>query len=241
MTTMKLVVVHWNSPQACVATVRAFLAQGVPLEVTVVDNDSRPAAFEELKRALPPEVEVVRLKSNRGWGGALNVCLHHWLHEETQPFCAISAHDADPASGCLGLLLAATTADARLGIACPQYTEPYVARLSRQRGVFPEMVMPQPRGTAQEVDAPHGTLVLVRRECLAEIGGFDERYFAYGDEHELGLRARRRGWKVAMIWGAVVTNPGTGTASALRSYLFARNSLLLVHDYFGARAAWGHA
>lgn len=116
--------------------------------------------------------------------------------------------------------------------------EPYVARLSRRRGVVPETVSPQPRGTVQQVDAPHGTLMLVRRECLAEIGGFDERYFAYGDEHELGIRAARRGWKVAMIWGALVTNPGTGTASALRSYLFARNSLLIVHDYFGRRAAW---
>ena len=116
--------------------------------------------------------------------------------------------------------------------------EPYVARLSRQRGVVPEPAPPRARGVVQEVDAPHGTLMLVRRECLAEIGGFDERYFAYGDEHELGLRAVRRGWKVAMVWGALVTNPGTGTASALRSYLFARNSLLIVHDYFGRRAAW---
>ena len=239
MTTLKLLVVHWNSPEACAATVRAFLAQGVPLDLTVIDNDSKPAAFEELKRALPPEAAVVRLKSNRGWGGALNVCLHRWLHEEARPFCFISAHDSEPAASCLSLLLDAAVADARLGIACPQYPEPYVARLSRQRGVFPETVAPQPRGTAQEVDAPHGTLLLVRRECLAEIGGFDERYFAYGDEHELGLRALRRGWKVAMIWGAIVTNPGTGTASALRSYLFARNSLLLVHDYYGARAAWG--
>ncbi|MGI8432129.1 MAG: glycosyltransferase family 2 protein [Chthoniobacterales bacterium] len=239
MTATKLLVVHWNAPQACAATVRAFLAQGVPLDLAVIDNDSKPAAFEALKDALPPEVAVVRLRSNRGWGGALNVCLHRWLHEESPPFCFISAHDSDPAPGCLSLLLDSAREDAQLGIACPQYTEPYVARLSRQRGVFPETVTPRPRGTAQEVDAPHGTLMLVRRECLAGIGGFDERYFAYGDEHELGLRARRRGWKVAMIWGAVVTNPGTATASALRSYLFARNSLLLVHDHFGARAAWG--
>ena len=238
MTATKLLVVHWNAPQACVATVRAFLAQGVPLDVAVIDNDSKPAAFAELQRELPPEVALVRLKENRGWGGALNVCLDRWLHEEAQSFCFISAHDSDPAPGCLRLLLDAANADPHLGIVCPQYREPYVARLSSQRGIFPETVTPQPPRTAQKVDAPHGTLMLVRRECLAQIGGFDERYFAYGDEHELGLRAARRGWKVAMIWGAIVTNPGTATASALRSYLFARNSLLLVHDQFGTGAAW---
>ncbi len=238
MTTAKLLVVHWNAPQACAATVRAFLAQGVPLDLTVMDNDAKPAALAELQRDLPSDVAVVRLKENRGWGGALNVCLRAWLHDEAQPFCFISAHDSDPAPDCLRMLLDAAIVDPQLGIACPQYHEPYVARLSPQRGIFPQTVAPQPRGTAQKVDAPHGTLMLVRRECLAEIGGFDERYFAYGDEHELGVRAARRGWKVAMIWGAVVTNPGTATASALRSYLFARNSLILVRHHFGLGATW---
>ncbi|MGI8435968.1 MAG: glycosyltransferase family 2 protein [Chthoniobacterales bacterium] len=239
MSAAKLLVVHWNQPVACAATVRAFLAQEGTLDVTVIDNCSEPTAFEELQRLLPAETSVVRLEENRGWGGALNVLLQRWLHEEAQPYCLISAHDSEPAPDCLRLLLAAAESDSRLGIICPQYLEPYVARLSQRRGVVPENVAPQPRGTVQEVDAPHGTLMLVRRECLAEIGGFDERFFAYGDEHELGLRAARRGWKVAMIWGALVTNPRTGTASALRSYLFARNSLLIVRDYCGRRAAWG--
>ncbi len=238
MNQVKLLVVHWNQPDACAATVRALVGQGVPLRVTVIDNHSESAAWEALQSKLEPSVEIVRLKENRGWGGALNVVLQRWLSEETTSFCLIGAHDAVPAKDCVPLLLTAAEADPRLGILCPQYPEPYVARLSRRRGVFPETVEPKKSGSVQEVDVPHGTLMLVRRECLREIGLFDERYFAYGDEHELGARAVRRGWKVAMIWGAVVTNPGTRTASALRSYLFARNSLLLVHDYFGRPAAW---
>jgi GT2 family glycosyltransferase len=234
----KLLVVHWNQPDACAATVDAMIAQGVPLAVTVLDNSSEPAAFEQLRAKLGATCEIVRLKKNRGWGGALNVALKRWLAEETTTFCLISAHDAAPAPECLARLIAAAEGDAELAIVCPQFPEPYVTKLSRRRGVFPDKVEPQPTGSVEEVDAPHGTLMLVRRECLQEIGLFDERYFAYGDEHELGVRARRHGWKVAMVWGAMVTNPNTSTASALRSYLFARNSLLLVHDYFGARASW---
>jgi GT2 family glycosyltransferase len=83
------------------------------------------------------------------------------------------------------------------------------------------------------VDLPYGTLLAFRRECLQDIGLFDERYFAYGDEHEIGMRARRRHWKVSVVWGAIVRNPGTWTASRTRSYLFARNSLLLVRTYAG--------
>ena len=233
----RLLVVHWNQAETCVATVSTLLAQQVPLCVTVLDNHSELASFQRLQTELAASIELVRLDENKGWGGALNVVLQRWLNEESSPYCIISAHDAVPAANCLRLLIAAADRDPRIGIACPQYPDPFIVCLSRWRGVYPKASVSGSAGSAQEVPAPHGTLMLVQRACLQEIGLFDERYFAYGDEHELGARAVRRGWKVVLVWGAVVTNPGTGTASALRSYFFARNSLLLVHDYFGRAAA----
>ncbi len=234
---ISLFVVHWNQPLECIATVTALHGQNVELKTTVIDNDSKPDAFEVLKSQMSPTIEIVRLPENKGWGGALNVVLQKWLHDEKNPFCLISAHDAAPEPDCLRLLIEAARTDPRIGIACPQYPDPFIARLAPLRGVFPEQNEAKPAGTAQSVDVPHGTLMLLRRACFEQIGLFDERYFAYGDEHELGARAVRRGWKVVMVWGSVVTNPGTWTASPLRSYLFARNSLLLVHDYYGKLSA----
>lgn len=234
---VQLLVVHWNQPEACVATVNAFAGQEIPLRVTVIDNDSTADAYAYLQAELDLSVTIVRLDDNKGWGGALNVILRRWLRTEGSPYCLISAHDARPAPDCLRLLVAAADADPRIGIACPQYPDPFIARLSRWRGVYPEAATPQTTGMAQEVDVPHGTLMLVRRQCLDEIGLFDQRYFAYGDEHDLGARAVRHGWKVVLVWGSVVTNPGTWTESSWRSYLFARNSLYLVRAYFGRAAA----
>lgn len=230
---LTLAVVHWNRPAECAATVRLFLAQEGKLHVVIVDNDSELSAYETLRAELGENADFVRLPENKGWGGALNVVLKSWLDSETTEWCAISAHDAVPQENCLSLLLAAGAADPRAGVVCPQYPDGVVPHLSALRGVFYSAGAARSEGVAQRVDVPHGTLMLVRRSCLSEIGLFDERYFAYGDEHELGARARRRGWHVLMVWGAVVTNPGTWTPSALRSYLFARNSLLLVRDYFG--------
>ena len=229
---------HWNQPAECITTVEALRAQGVLVDVTVIDNDSNPGAWEILQARLGPDTELMRLDKNRGWGGALNVALKPWLERRANPYCLISAHDAAPAAGCLRLLIQTADADPRIGIACPQYPEPFIGRFSSVRGVVPERVPTLPPGVAQAVDAAHGTLMLCRRECLQQIGLFDERYFAYGDEHELGMRARRKGWKVVMVWGAIVTNPGTSTDSPLRSYLFARNSLLLVRDYAGRWSAF---
>jgi N-acetylglucosaminyl-diphospho-decaprenol L-rhamnosyltransferase len=238
---VSLFIVHWNQPAECIATLSALRAQDVPLDVTVIDNNSKPEAFEILKSKLTPEVELVRLNENKGWGGALNVVLQSWLQQSANAFCLISAHDAVPEPECLRLLTEAAEVDARIGIACPQYHDPFIGRFSALRGVFPERAQTLPAGVAQTVDVPHGTLMLCRRECLQQIGLFDERYFAYGDEHELGARALRHGWKVVMVWGAIVTNPGTWTESPLRSYLFARNSLLLVRDYYGRLSAFVRA
>ena len=237
MSEVNLFVVHWNQPSTCLRTVSAFSAKGIPLRITVIDNDSTSDAFTQLQAELPPAVSLVRLDDNKGWGGALNVILRRWLREEGNPYCFISAHDAMPERDCLRFILAVAEADPRIGIACPQYPDPFVARLSRWRGVYPEQVIPLSNGMPQEVDVPHGTLMLVRRECLDEIGLFDQRYFAYGDEHDLGARAVRHGWKVVQVWGSVVTNPATWTGSSWRSYLFARNSLFLVETYFGRAAA----
>ena len=236
MREVDLFVVHWNQPRRCLETLKAFDEQGVSLRITVIDNGSRAELLHQLEAELPPETRVLNLESNHGWGGALNVALASWLKDESNSYCLISAHDAIPASGCLVLLIAAAEADPQLGIVCPQYPEPFVAEISRLHGVYPQKVNQGPSGLAQIVSVPHGTLMLLRRECLQSIGLFDPRYFAYGDEHELGLRATRRGWKVGMVWGAIVTNPETSTASRWRSYLFARNSLILVRDYFGRLA-----
>ena len=235
---LSLFIVHWNRPSECAATLDGLLDQGVPMEATIVDNASKPDAIEFLRRQAGGKAEIVTLSENKGWGPALNVALREWIDERRSRFCLLSAHDATPSPDCIKLLLEAMERDSRIGIACPQYADQTVPQFTALRGVQLYVDLAKPRGTAQLVDVPHGTLLVIRRQCLEEIGLFDERYFAYGDEHELGARAKRCGWKIALVWGALVDNPETSTPSAWRSYLFARNSLLLVRDYFGLAAAW---
>jgi GT2 family glycosyltransferase len=41
-----------------------------------------------------------------------------------------------------------------------------------------------------------GCCLLVRRDCLQELGGFDEDFFLYYEDVDLCRRARARGWSV---------------------------------------------
>jgi hypothetical protein len=50
------------------------------------------------------------------------------------------------------------------------------------------------------------------------------------------VRARRAGWKVGIIWGAVVSNPRSAESEIVR-YLKLRNTLLLVREHFGSYPA----
>jgi N-acetylglucosaminyl-diphospho-decaprenol L-rhamnosyltransferase len=228
-----LFILHWNRPEECLRTVKAFQAQKVPLEIHIIDNHSEPEALRSLTERLSPEVHLLVLGENKGWGGAFNLILREWIASTGSELCFICAHDAIPADGCMDLLLRAMVDNPRIGIACPEYGFPAVPQFSRLRYVRNIPVSPRPRGMNEAVDMPYGTLIGFRKRCLQEIGLFDERYFAYGDEHEIGLRARRCDWNVSIVWGAVVENPGTWTANRTRSYLFTRNSLLLVQSYAG--------
>lgn len=86
-------------------------------------------------------------------------------------------------------------------------------------------------------DYPHGTLMALRRGCAFDVGLSDERYFAYCEEVDLGIRATRSGWHVGLVRGAMVENPESGAEAATIDYLMLRNTLLLLRTHFGIRNA----
>jgi GT2 family glycosyltransferase len=89
----------------------------------------------------------------------------------------------------------------------------------------------------EEVLWPDGCAAMYRRSMLREIGGFDEDFFAYADDAELGLRARAAGWRCLYIPTAVVRHhrgATLGLDSARRLELIERNRVLLVVKHFPA-------
>jgi N-acetylglucosaminyl-diphospho-decaprenol L-rhamnosyltransferase len=236
---MRVSIVHWNRPAECLATLEALRQQGVALELTVVDNNSTPENIETLECGLPGEVDLIRLPANLGWGSAHNIVLRRWLEDESTEFCVVSAHDALPRPGCLERLVDALHRRSDWGMACPENGTAEVPSYSVLRGARLRSVSRRAPGIHEEVDYCHGTLAMFRRQCLRTIGLYDERYFAYGDETEIGLRARRAGWKVGIVWGAIVVNPGSWSGSAVIAYLWTRSSLRLARTFGGRLGLYG--
>lgn len=226
-----MVIVHHDAPQRCIAAVAAFQAQEVAVRVTVVDNASSPAALTAVREGCA-EIEIIPSGGNLGYGPGVNVGLRSWLASGSGEWVAVAAHDALPAPDCLGALLAEGQARPTAAFVAAEFGPDYDVAPTVDP-IIGGYYRPAVRGCGWvDVDYPHGTLFLARRRALEDIGLFDERYFAYCEEVDLGVRARCRGWRVGMVWGAVVVN-GRLPAQLLSDYLQVRNTLLLIRTHFG--------
>jgi GT2 family glycosyltransferase len=82
---------------------------------------------------------------------------------------------------------------------------------------------------------------MYRRAMLDEIGSFDEDFFAYADDADLGLRARWAGWSCLYTPHAVVRHhrgSTLGLESMWRVELIERNRVLLVVKLFPWSLLW---
>lgn len=95
-----------------------------------------------------------------------------------------------------------------------------------------------------EPDRLEGSCMLIKREVFERIGLFDERYFAYYEETDFCVRAKRTGFKImycptAKIWHKVGASLGR-RASPMRMYLSTRNRTIFVRRNF-PEELWKHA
>jgi GT2 family glycosyltransferase len=76
--------------------------------------------------------------------------------------------------------------------------------------------------------APHGCACALRKAMLDRIGGFDEDFFCYLEDMDLGVRGQLAGWKCWYVPGARVRHRKSATAgnySVFKAYHVERNRI----------------
>jgi len=103
---------------------------------------------------------------------------------------------------------------------------------SKQRGQGrPASDFPKP----EEVLCPSASAALYRRAMLNDIGMFDKDFYLYCEDTDLGLRARRRGWRCRYVPAAVAWHhysQSSGAASPLKVWHIERNRLWVAAKNF---------
>jgi GT2 family glycosyltransferase len=187
-------------------------------------------------------VRVIRNPENRGFCTANNQGIAAACGE----YVALLNNDAEADSGWLEALLGACSARPETGMAASKvlvWEEPTkIDKVGHL--IFPDG---QNRGRGsgavdrgqfdglEDVLWPDGCAAMYRKAMLDEIGGFDEDFFAYGDDAELGLRARIAGWGCRFAPRAVVRHhrgATLGKDSGWRLQLIERNRVLLAVKLF---------
>jgi GT2 family glycosyltransferase len=239
-----VVIPSWNSAGLLPRCLDSLAGQGVDVELMVVDNGSSDGSLAYLEREGVPHVSLPR---NVGFAAAVN------LGAARVSAPAVLALNADTVlePGAIATLHAALEADASLGGAQPRILQleesaspPAVdaARLYSagqaltRDGRAVETAAGEPQRpehlAGREVFGVCGAACLLRRELFDELGGYDERYFAFYEDVDLNVRARIAGWRFAYVPEAVVWHLGNASweagfanPSAENARLVARNRL----------------
>lgn len=211
-----------------------------PFEVIVIDNGSDKDIVHVVKETFP-EIHVIRTDQNLGFAGGYNV----GLGAAKGDYIAIINDDAVASPGWLSAMVRLAESDKELGAIGsiisdgnnPQLLDSCgigmsLDGMSRQmmRGEKPPIL-----NRPKEVLAVSGCACMFRSLALEQVGLFDEDFFAYCEDTDLGLRLRWAGWKAAIAPDATVTHyysRTVGKFSLKKVFWVERNHFWLVAKNF---------
>ena len=196
----------------------AEASTGIAVQVIVVDNASRDGSVEMVAEKFP-DVELIRNDRNLGFGAANNVAFRRvrgryvlLLNSDTivRPDTLrtmVAFMDDHPEAGAAGCKIlnpdGTLQLESRRGFPTPSAAFYKLSGLSRlfpnsRRLAHYNMTYLDPEELS-EVDALSGSFMIVRRQVLEELGGFDEAYFMYGEDLDWCYRMRAAGWKIYYV------------------------------------------
>lgn len=219
------------------ACLRALESQTVnDFEVVVIDNSGAGRVQTSSSR-----VRVIANDHNVGFGAAINQA----FHASSAPYLATLNDDTVADPFWLETLLADAEAHPRTGqehvgmwasevrLAGTE-TLDSAGMLIASDGSSKQAAPPRV-ANANDALFPSGSAALYRRAMLEDIGLFDESFFLYCEDTDLGLRAQWAGWSCRYVAGAVVEHRYShtaGRASPLKAYYVERNRLYTIVKNF---------
>ncbi|MGA2317671.1 MAG: glycosyltransferase family 2 protein [Thermodesulfobacteriota bacterium] len=232
---ISVVVLNWNGYQVLDNCLKSLYDQTYqPLEIIVVDNASTDGSVDFLKEKFQ-DVDLIINERNLGFGAGNNIGIQASqgsyimiLNNDTRldPKCVEELKrsiEKDKGYGaCASKILLENKPDVIDGVGivvCPDGLSFGRGRLEN-RGRY---------DVEEEIFFASDCACLYRREMLDDIGLYDEDFFAYADETDMGWRAQLAGWKCiyspkAIVYHLHSTSSG-GRVSSFKALLVERNRI----------------
>lgn len=216
--TIAVLIVNWNGGDFLRRCLEALDRQRRrPDHIVVVDNASTDTSLQLAEAALG-RVELIRLDTNVGFARANNLAARAaggfdalaLLNPDAFPEAGWlealeAAADREPAAASFASQMRLVSAPEVLDGAGDSYH--VSGRAWRNGHGVPGSQWPE---EDLEVFAPCAAAALYRRPAFEEAGGFDEQFFCYFEDVDLGFRLRLRGYKSVYVHAAVVQHVSSG-------------------------------
>jgi GT2 family glycosyltransferase len=229
---LSIVIVNWNACDVTCAALESIAAhtRGITFEIFVVDNgSSRDGSVAEIPRRFPL-VHFIPNGKNLGFSVANNqgvarargryvlLLNNDTIQTENALAAAVRYLDGHPEVGGLGILHRNADAGRSEQPSVFPFPQPW-------REIATLMGVPWSPGAAgpaaeRDVDWVCGSFLLMRRECLNQIGPLDERFFIYDEDIDWCRRAWSAGWRIRFWPGASMVHVGASARPFMKDKTF---------------------
>lgn len=239
-----IIVTHYSAPdlEACLVSIPPASVDDV--HVVVVDNATLDDSVSAIV-ARHPEVRFIAAGANLGYGGAVNLAVR--TLDSSIEWVLVTNPDARYRPGSIDSLYDTARRYRSVGSAGPRIEDekgdayPSARKLPSLRvGVGHAILFQFWPGnpwtaryhnadlTTSGNDSPifgvgwlSGACLLIRRSAFEQVGGFDDKFFMYFEDVDLGHRLSSAGWRNVYVPEAVVSHSG-GTSTRRYSDLMLR-------------------
>lgn len=214
MVHLSAIIINYNGGDLLRKTLSSLVAEltGLELEseIIVVDNASTDDSLSLISDRFP-SVRVISLPRNSGFARAAN----SGARASCGRYLLFLNNDIEIEPGSIGRLISFLDAHPDYALVAPAVlgrdgsfelsfgpdlnllSEFFLKTLARK--YYACLYRLFRKKMARDVDWASGVALLIRREPFFEIGGFDERYFLYFEDADLGLRLRCSGYKLRYL------------------------------------------
>lgn len=240
-----VVILNWNGLLDTIECLESLRGVTHSDRLTVVvDNGSGNSEPERIAERFP-EVNLIRNDRNRGFAAGCNQGVSLALSRGAG-YILLLNNDTTVEPGFLGVLLEHLQQAPNVGavgplVRCHESSEVWSAGgwINSALGIAGHYgkgldARELRRADPREVDYVAGCAMLIRSEAIQRVGKFDEAYFAYYEDSDWCVRARRLGYSVHVVPASVVVHKrgvtagsrGSNGLSALQAYLWGRNGII---------------
>ncbi len=220
-----VVVVNWNGGHFLERCLTALLAQTVtPYAIILVDNASTDGSLEIVRRF--PSVRLIPQAKNTGFARGNNSAIDaapaesEWIAllnpdafaEPRWLEALLAAAESHPEFDVFGSKLVNASDSSLLDGTGDAY---HISGLAwRTANGVPVSTLGE---SVCEIFAPCAAAALYRRSALLDEGGFDEDFFCYAEDVDLGFRLRLAGYRCLYVPQSVAHHVGSGTTGGQHS------------------------